>query len=174
MSGPEQRYEDGIANNELENDDSQREAVRLLQSLYEELCASENKKAGFLDRFLVPKAVAIRGLYFWGGVGRGKTFLMDLFYESLPFEKKRRLHFHRFMREVHLVLQDLQGEVDPIKLKKLEIHLEPINNMGVNFNVEKSIQKENPLSVFIKKKSDSSDTKPFKKPYKLHTLAHKL
>ncbi len=115
MSGPEQRYEDGIANNELENDASQREAVRLLQSLYEELCASENKKAGFLDRFLVPKTVAIRGLYFWGGVGRGKTFLMDLFYESLPFEKKRRLHFHRFMREVHLVLQDLQGEVDPIK-----------------------------------------------------------
>ncbi len=61
-----------------------------------------------------------------------------------------------------------------IKLKKLEIHLERINNMSVNFNVEKSIQKENPLSVFIKKKSDPSDIKSFKKAYKLHTLAHKL
>ena len=61
-----------------------------------------------------------------------------------------------------------------IKLKKLEIHLEPIKNRGVNFNVEKSIQKENPLSVFIKKKSDPSDIKSLKKPYKLHTLAHKL
>ncbi len=57
----------------------------------------------------------VRGLYFWGGVGRGKTFLMDLFYEELPIKQKKRLHFHRFMREVHRKLNDFQGESNPLK-----------------------------------------------------------
>jgi cell division protein ZapE len=57
----------------------------------------------------------IPGLYFWGGVGRGKTFLMDLFFDSLPFEQKSRMHFHRFMRHVHHALTDLQGEADPLR-----------------------------------------------------------
>ena len=57
----------------------------------------------------------IRGLYFWGGVGRGKTFVMDLFYEGLPFEDKLRLHFHRFMRRVHKELTGLQGTPDPLQ-----------------------------------------------------------
>ncbi len=57
----------------------------------------------------------IKGLYFWGGVGRGKTFLMDLFYEELETTQKKRLHFHRFMREVHRQLRDLQGEPNPLR-----------------------------------------------------------
>ena len=61
-----------------------------------------------------------------------------------------------------------------IKLKNLEIHLEPINNMGVNFNVEKSIQKEDPLSIFMKKGSDSWYIRSLKQPYTVHTLAHKM
>ena len=90
MRGPKQRYEAAVAKNEYKNDVSQSKAIGLLQSLYDELCASENKKFGMLTRFLAAKPTFIKGLYIWGGVGRGKTFLMDLFYDSLPFEKKRR------------------------------------------------------------------------------------
>ena len=56
----------------------------------------------------------VRGLYLWGGVGRGKTYLMDLFHQSLPFADKRRAHFHRFMRRVHDELRTLAGQPDPL------------------------------------------------------------
>ena len=57
-----------------------------------------------------------RGLYFWGGVGRGKTYLMDMFYDALPFDKKMRIHFHRFMRRVHHELADLAGTKNPLEI----------------------------------------------------------
>jgi cell division protein ZapE len=63
-------------------------------------------------RFAAP--VPVRGLYLWGGVGRGKTFLIDLFYEHLAIAQKRRVHYHRFMRAVQAKLKDLQGRQDPL------------------------------------------------------------
>ena len=58
----------------------------------------------------------VRGLYLWGGVGRGKSFLMDAFYECVPTEQKRRQHFHRFMQDIHHRLRELQGQEDPLVL----------------------------------------------------------
>ena len=56
----------------------------------------------------------VRGLYIWGGVGRGKTFLMDLFYESLDIEQKKRVHFHRMMRDVHDRMKTLRFVENPL------------------------------------------------------------
>ncbi len=58
----------------------------------------------------------VPGLYLWGGVGRGKTYLMDLFHQSLPFADKSRLHFHRFMQRVHRDLRSLAGRSDPLEV----------------------------------------------------------
>lgn len=122
QQGPEELYQTALAHGEIQADSAQAEAVAHLQRLYEALMAisstTESSRGGILGRFFgagkrhVP---AIQGLYFWGGVGRGKTFLMDLFFEALPFDAKQRMHFHRFMRHVHQQLQALQGEPNPLR-----------------------------------------------------------
>lgn len=79
-------------------DAAQTQAVAALQGLYEELIAKPPKRSLTTGKLRYP---AVKGLYFWGGVGRGKTYLMDVFFEALPFTRKRRTHFHRFMLDVH-------------------------------------------------------------------------
>jgi cell division protein ZapE len=118
MPGPLQRYLDGVGRGEYQRDESQEVALRLLQKLFDEIDAlPDQRPRGLLSRLVGKKRnlSLVRGLYFWGGVGRGKTFLMDLFYEELPIKKKKRLHFHRFMQEVHRKLRDFQGESNPLK-----------------------------------------------------------
>ncbi|MCR1552121.1 cell division protein ZapE [Enterobacter cloacae] len=123
---PASRYQLALDEGSHQPDDVQREAVNRLDTIYQELTAkpAEAGQSGglkaALGRLLGKKeqqaTPPVRGLYMWGGVGRGKTWLMDLFYQSLPGERKQRLHFHRFMLRVHEELTALQGKSDPLEI----------------------------------------------------------
>jgi cell division protein ZapE len=116
--GPLQRYQQAIEAGDVQQDDAQLLAVTHLQTLFDELVAPVQKPGLLARLFAGPRsgrAKSPKGLYLWGGVGRGKTYLMDLFYESLPMQEKSRTHFHRFMRSVHIRLRELQGEKNPLK-----------------------------------------------------------
>ncbi len=123
---PTSRYQQALSEGSHQPDNVQREAVSRLDSIWHalttkpaEAAPSSGLKAAF-GRLLgkkEPQSVApVRGLYMWGGVGRGKTWLMDLFYQSLPGTRKQRLHFHRFMLRVHEELTALQGQSDPLDI----------------------------------------------------------
>ncbi|NCP63672.1 MAG: cell division protein ZapE [Paraglaciecola sp.] len=116
---PWQKYQDDLQDASFQYDAAQENAVKELQRLYEELTQPERKltwrvklQSAFGKGLLQP---SIQGLYFWGGVGRGKTYLVDTFYECLPFGRKMRIHFHRFMQRIHQELKLLQGQSDPLK-----------------------------------------------------------
>lgn len=98
-------------------DAQQRKAVEALDRLWRTL-RNESRKESALQalwrRVTGRNKRPVRGLYLWGSVGRGKTWLMDLFYESLPIERKRRIHFHRFMQRVHDDLAELGQVSDPL------------------------------------------------------------
>ncbi len=123
---PTSRYQQALNEGSHQPDDVQHEAVRRLDSIWQALTTqpAEAAPAGGLKaafgRLLGKKApqsvTPVRGLYMWGGVGRGKTWLMDLFYQSLPGTRKQRLHFHRFMLRVHEELTALQGQSDPLDI----------------------------------------------------------
>jgi len=95
-------------------DAAQLAALKRLQELHGELLAFKSARRSPLRR-LIERPEPPRGLYFWGGVGRGKSFLMDAFFHSLPYRRKTRVHFHAFMRGVHRELDSLKREVDPLK-----------------------------------------------------------
>ncbi len=94
-------------------DPSQAAAVDELDTLWHQLIEFKSRRNNFLGRSLLSPEVP-KGLYLWGGVGRGKTFLMDAFYASLPYRRKRRIHFHNFMAEVHQEMKALADESDPL------------------------------------------------------------
>ncbi|MEH6551404.1 MAG: cell division protein ZapE [Pseudomonadales bacterium] len=116
---PLERYQQDLLHPDFIRDSSQEEAVRHLQRLYDDLLAvnlSADQVGSWWRKMLgrVDVSPPIKGVYFWGGVGRGKTYLMDVFYDSLPFEQKLRTHFHRFMRLVHVELRNHAGKKDPL------------------------------------------------------------
>jgi cell division protein ZapE len=106
-------YKAHLARRGFVSDASQWRAVERLQRLYEEWSAYKARRRSALRRMLV-KPPLPKGVYLWGSVGRGKSFLMDSFYLCVPLVRKRRVHFHHFMREVHRELNELKGTEDPI------------------------------------------------------------
>ncbi len=119
---PGQRYQRELSKPEFMADAAQQRAIDHLDRLYHDLVSSHNRKPqGFWGRVFARQPrnsvwSPVNGLYFWGGVGRGKTFLMDTFYDLLPFREKQRTHFHRFMRQVHKQLKLLEGAKNPLEL----------------------------------------------------------
>ena len=111
LRSPGERYDAGVAAGEWQDDPAQRVALAELDRLWNEL-ASRPKSS--LWRRLRGYTDAVRGIYLFGPVGRGKTFLCDLFYDALPSEAKRRVHFHRFMQDVHVALRSLTGRANPL------------------------------------------------------------
>ncbi|MEL0628700.1 cell division protein ZapE [Psychromonas aquatilis] len=118
---PLARYQQDLLKPNFFADDAQLQAITMLQRLYDDLLQEQTEstpKSSFFQRlFSSPKeqAKSIKGLYFYGGVGRGKTYLVDLFYDSIQSKRKQRLHFHHFMLKVHKKLTELQGKSDPLK-----------------------------------------------------------
>ncbi|WNP35140.1 cell division protein ZapE [Enterobacter kobei] len=123
---PTSRYQQALDAGTHQPDDVQRDAVNRLQAIWQQLTRTSTTTAprgGLLASFSKllgkkdePAIAPVRGLYMWGGVGRGKTWLMDMFYQTLPGNRKQRLHFHRFMLRVHEELTALQGETDPLEI----------------------------------------------------------
>ena len=94
-------------------DAAQMTAANALQSLYGNLLAFKVNRSSTFKRLLSPPTPP-KGIYFWGGVGRGKSFLMDCFYDAVPYRRKKRLHFHSFMQQIHRDLEKYKGEPDPM------------------------------------------------------------
>ncbi len=117
---PLERYRQALHQRQYAADPSQAAAMELLSRLHGQLIAAQVRRqslgARLLHRLTGRAPDAVCGLYLWGGVGRGKTWLMDTFYESLPLEQKLRMHFHRFMRHLHQELAELKDKQDPLQI----------------------------------------------------------
>lgn len=122
MTSPLQRYNEDLQREEFLEDSAQRMAVEKLDRLFHVLVEAElhDSRSGALGRLWrrwhKQRPTPVTGLYLWGGVGRGKTYLVDTFFDCLPFRRKIRVHFHRFMQRVHAELRRLEGEQDPLEL----------------------------------------------------------
>jgi cell division protein ZapE len=108
-----QVYEQELTQRGYRADAAQLRAVAALERCEREWAEYKARRRNAVTKLLVRPPIP-RGVYMWGGVGRGKSFLMDCFFQAVPLTRKTRLHFHEFMREVHRELQDLKGTVNPL------------------------------------------------------------
>lgn len=120
---PHDRYLMDLEKPDFRADPAQLLAIKKLDDLFDRLLAQQNlsfkdKGLCLINRLLgrMPAKLPERGLYFWGGVGRGKTYLMDMFFDALPMDQKLRIHFHRFMRRVHQELATLADTKNPLEV----------------------------------------------------------
>ncbi|WNN44781.1 cell division protein ZapE [Winslowiella toletana] len=120
-------YQQALNNGDYQPDEVQRNAIARLDVIQQALIATPSapsappgglfgKLKGLMGKEKTAPLPPVRGLYMWGGVGRGKTWLMDLFFRAIPGDRKLRLHFHRFMLRVHQELTELQGQSDPLEI----------------------------------------------------------
>jgi cell division protein ZapE len=106
-------YQEALARRGFSADDAQYAAVQRLQRTYEQWVDYKSRRSTALRRMVVRPPLP-RGAYLWGPVGRGKSFLMDSFYLTVPLVRKRRVHFHHFMRDIHREMALLKGREDPL------------------------------------------------------------
>ena len=106
-------YENELQTRGYQSDAAQLAAVERLQRCYDEWVGYKARRSNAFKK-LISHPELPRGVYMWGGVGRGKSFLMDSFFAVVPVQRKTRLHFHEFMREVHRELEELKGTADPL------------------------------------------------------------
>jgi cell division protein ZapE len=111
---PLQRYRADLEREGFCADEQQQRTVVALQALYERLRTPHDPRAVW-RRFWFVRPLPVKGIYLWGGTGRGKTYLMDCFFDSLTLVEKRRVHFHRFMLEVHEALGCMTRVADPLQ-----------------------------------------------------------
>jgi len=109
-----QLYQATLAERGYKSDPAQLQAIAALERCENEWVAYKSRRRNAVTKLLVRPPIP-RGVYMYGGVGRGKSFLMDCFFQSVPLTRKTRLHFHEFMREVHRELQDLKGTANPLQ-----------------------------------------------------------
>ena len=115
---PIERYQADLRQGDFLADPAQAVVMQRIQALYEELLVAPAPAPSLLQKVLGRRGAGgrgpVKGVYLWGSVGRGKTYLMDCFFESLPIQNKLRTHFHRFMQSIHHELKGLPDAVDPL------------------------------------------------------------
>ncbi len=121
---PAERYSQALSSGQFLPDEAQAQAVQELDRVWHELIHRYKASKKAFRRFR--RQTAPRGVYMWGGVGRGKTWLMDQFFESIPFRRKLRMHFHHFMQHVHRELNKLSGQRNPLDLVADQIYKDAV------------------------------------------------
>src|SRR5258706_10919897 len=126
-SGPLEWYWHFSQRGDFQTDSDQLKVLGRLQRLFEELEEYRQYRQGKINRLVTNLGAGRkppRGVYIWGGVGRGKSLMMDAFFKVARHPRKRRVHFHEFMREVHARMRALAGEADPLDLIAADIEKE--------------------------------------------------
>ena len=143
-------YEKILADRGYQSDPAQLAAVERLQLSYDEWAVYLSRRSSRLRRMIVHPDLP-RGVYLWGGVGRGKSFLMDVFYAVIPIRRKTRVHFHEFMRDVHRALDEEKNVEDPLEIvaRKIsrsyrlicfdEFHVSDIADAMILYNLLKAL-----------------------------------
>ena len=127
---PSEKYQEFMQQSGYCEDPSQLHTLYLLDNLQQKIIEQDRKTTGFIEKivgYFDRPQKQTQGIYIWGGVGRGKTFLMDIFYEVLPIKSRKRIHFHRFMQQIHAQIKTADKGGDPI--------LEVAQNLARQFKV---------------------------------------
>lgn len=114
-TSPSEKYTQALMSGDFQPNEDQATAIAALDELWQHLVRRYDHAQSGLGLHRFRKSNPPKGVYMWGGVGRGKTWMMDMFFESIPFRRKMRMHFHHFMQRVHKELNQLQGQPDPLK-----------------------------------------------------------